>query len=54
MYNELVMGKMIGEGQYGEVFSGTWENTEVAVKLVRDRISDESMKSFMEEISLMR
>ena len=33
-YNELVFGKLVGAGAYGEVYKGTWRNVNIYQKLI--------------------
>ena len=45
--------KMLGQGQYGEVYRGTWNGmTEVAVKTLKTKTT--SPEEFLEEAQIMK
>ena len=48
--SELRLGKEIGTGSYGVVYSGTWRGTTVAVKILRASLSHAQMESAAAEI----
>jgi serine/threonine protein kinase len=35
---ELTIGAVVGAGQFGEVFRGTWHHTTVAIKKLKVRV----------------
>jgi hypothetical protein len=49
-YNELVVEKQIGEGSYGKVCLGKWNNAAVALKFCRNK---GSIEDFAKEIRVM-
>ena len=54
-YHELVVGKLVGSGAYGEVYEGSWRNVTVAIKKLKDKtISEERIKEFMEEAEIYK
>jgi predicted Ser/Thr protein kinase len=48
--NELVIDKEVGEGSYGKVCLGKWNNAPVALKFCRNR---GSIEDFAKEIRVM-
>eukprot|EP01087_Luapelamoeba_hula_P016065 TRINITY_DN4902_c0_g1_i1.p1 TRINITY_DN4902_c0_g1~~TRINITY_DN4902_c0_g1_i1.p1 ORF type:complete len:552 (-),score=55.30 TRINITY_DN4902_c0_g1_i1:119-1603(-) len=55
-YEEMLLGKRIGKGSYGEVYLGTWRGTEVAIKKLpyyfADMEDNEQQKQFVESFIL--
>jgi predicted Ser/Thr protein kinase len=49
-FNELVVEKEIGEGSYGKVFVGKWNDALVALKFCR---KNASIEDFVSEIKVM-
>jgi predicted Ser/Thr protein kinase len=49
-FNELVVEKEIGEGSYGKVCLGKWNNSVVALKFCRNK---GSIENFAKEIKVM-
>jgi len=47
---EIVVSNLIGTGNFGEVYSGTWLGTEVALKKLKDRAK---MNDFYEEAQIL-
>lgn len=51
--SELVFGKKLGSGQFGEVFKGMWNNTtEVAIKTLKEGAME--VEKFLEEAAIMK
>jgi len=46
-YKDLVFGPMIGKGNFGEVYKGTWLGTDVAIKKLYF-VDDEFMQKYIE------
>jgi serine/threonine protein kinase len=53
-YSELEMGEKIGEGAYGCVYKGKYRETEVAVKQLKQSLSDSDLEEFRQEAQLMK
>jgi predicted Ser/Thr protein kinase len=49
-FDELVIEKEIGEGSYGKVFFGKWNDAPVALKFCRNTLKTEE---FISEIKVM-
>lgn len=49
-FNEIVVEREIGEGSYGKVFLGKWNDAPVALKFCRNNVSIEEFNS---EIKVM-
>jgi predicted Ser/Thr protein kinase len=49
-FNELVVEKEIGEGSYGKVCLGRWNNGKVALKFCRNK---STIDDFVSEIKIM-
>ncbi|AVL95162.1 putative serine/threonine protein kinase receptor [Moumouvirus australiensis] len=53
-YKEIQIGKQIGQGSYGTVYSGKWKGVEVAVKkFVKQKLSEKQMLDFRAEVALL-
>ena len=53
--HNLVIIDLLGEGSYGEVFYGTWQNTTVAIKkFLFSKLNSRDHKDFDREITLMQ
>ncbi|XP_076938000.1 serine/threonine-protein kinase EDR1-like [Bidens hawaiensis] len=53
-YSELTVGSRVGIGFFGEVFRGTWNGIEVAIKvLLEQEVSTENIEDFCNEISIL-
>jgi len=53
-YNEIVFGRLIGRGSYGEVWKSLWRNTPCAVKsLYTEDMNPKTMKNLKAEIDLL-
>lgn len=52
-YKELRLEEKVGEGNFGEVFRGSWCGSVVAVKTTHQDIAHEVMDRFLSEINLM-
>ncbi|ETV93351.1 TKL protein kinase [Aphanomyces invadans] len=54
-FDELSFDRQLAAGTYGEVWRGTWNHTQVAIKQVRDDQKDNlvEIQSFVAEIKLM-
>jgi len=54
-WNELKIGTLIGNGSYGDVYQGWWQDTEVAIKLLQLKtLSGPLAKEFAHETDIMR
>lgn len=51
-FSEVVVGKQLGSGCFGEVFQGLWRGTSVAVKMNKIK-SVEARSEFLHEASVM-
>jgi predicted Ser/Thr protein kinase len=49
-FNELVFEKEIGEGSYGKVYLGRWNDAPVALKFCRNK---STIDDFVSEIKIM-
>ena len=50
-FDELKLGKQIGQGGFGNVFFATWKETPVAVKMLRNQhLSEKRLQDFTSEI----
>ncbi|KAJ8560463.1 hypothetical protein K7X08_022323 [Anisodus acutangulus] len=55
LWEDLIIGKNIGEGSCGTVYHGMWYGSDVAVKVFsKQEYSDEVIYSFKQEVSLMK
>ncbi|KAI7727802.1 hypothetical protein M8C21_005940 [Ambrosia artemisiifolia] len=53
-YSELTVGSRVGIGFFGEVFRGTWNGIEVAIKvLLEQEVTAENIEDFCNEISIL-
>eukprot|EP00002_Diphylleia_rotans_P023199 TRINITY_DN455_c0_g3_i1.p1 TRINITY_DN455_c0_g3~~TRINITY_DN455_c0_g3_i1.p1 ORF type:complete len:497 (-),score=108.77 TRINITY_DN455_c0_g3_i1:219-1709(-) len=53
-FNELHLGAKLGEGSFGEVFTGTWRGAKVAIKTLKDIHTDlRVQKDFQDEVNLL-
>lgn len=52
-YSELIFGECIGSGGYGEVYSGTYKSTNVAIKK-QTRTNSRTQRSFINEIEVLK
>jgi predicted Ser/Thr protein kinase len=50
LFNELVVEKEIGEGSYGKVFLGKWNDAPVALKFCRNNVK---IEEFIFEVKVM-
>mmetsp|Transcript_4623 Transcript_4623/g.8855 ORF Transcript_4623/g.8855 Transcript_4623/m.8855 type:complete len:762 (+) Transcript_4623:30-2315(+) len=54
-FKELTLGKLLGKGSQGEVFAGTWRESEVAIKKIDTRlVSPDIIEEFCQEAEIMR
>ncbi len=52
-YDDIALDKQIGKGGFGDVYKGTWNGQEVAIKqLHMDKMSDESEQEFTQETKI--
>jgi serine/threonine protein kinase len=49
----ILSDQMLGEGQFGKVYKGKWNHTEVVVKIVNDKIPENKKKLFFSELNVM-
>ncbi|KAF5764845.1 putative protein kinase TKL-CTR1-DRK-1 family [Helianthus annuus] len=53
-YSELTYGSRVGIGFFGEVFRGTWNGIEVAIKVLLEQdVTAENIEDFCNEISIL-
>lgn len=53
-YSELTVGTRVGIGFFGEVFRGSWNGTDVAIKVFLEQdLTAENMEDFCNEISIL-
>ncbi|CAM8926984.1 unnamed protein product [Rhodiola kirilowii] len=53
-FSELTVGTRVGIGFFGEVFRGTWNGTDVAIKVfLEQELSTEIIEDFCNEISIL-
>ncbi|XP_004505487.1 serine/threonine-protein kinase EDR1 isoform X1 [Cicer arietinum] len=53
-FSELTVGTRVGIGFFGEVFRGTWNGTDVAIKVFLEQdLTAENMEDFCNEISIL-
>ncbi|KAI7733957.1 hypothetical protein M8C21_031963 [Ambrosia artemisiifolia] len=53
-YSELTIGSRVGIGFFGEVFRGTWNGIEVAIKVLLEQdVTAENIEDFCNEISIL-
>lgn len=53
-FSELTVGSRVGIGFFGEVFRGTWNGIEVAIKvLLEQEVTAENIEDFCNEISIL-
>ncbi|XP_055802824.1 uncharacterized protein LOC129872014 isoform X3 [Solanum dulcamara] len=53
-FSEITIGARVGIGFFGEVFRGTWNGTEVAVKVfLEQELTEENIEDFANEISIL-
>ncbi|XXG90209.1 hypothetical protein AAC387_Pa12g2030 [Persea americana] len=53
-FSELTVGTRVGIGFFGEVFRGTWNGTDVAIKIFLEQdLTAENMEDFCNEISIL-
>jgi serine/threonine protein kinase len=52
--DEITLGRKIGEGAYGSVYLGTWQNTPVAIKVMQTAsMNEQALKEFSHEATMM-
>jgi predicted Ser/Thr protein kinase len=53
---EIEINELIGSGKFGQVYSGNWKGTKVALKLLTDFGSqtENMLHEFLSEISVLR
>ncbi|XP_042492773.1 uncharacterized protein LOC122072253 [Macadamia integrifolia] len=55
LWEDLMIGELIGQGSCGTVYHGLWYGSDVAVKVFsKEEYSDEVIFSFRQEVSLMK
>ena len=53
-WNDVKIGKKIGQGGYGAVYLGEWKGRNVAIKkLFRDEVDESELETFRKEIEIM-
>ena len=53
-WNLIIMSELLlGEGQFGKVYKGKWNHTDVVVKVVNDKLSEEKKQLFFSELNVM-
>jgi serine/threonine protein kinase len=49
-YSELTLNERLGEGSTGRVFKGEWKGLPVAIKVIKQNLSNEMMEEFKKEV----
>ncbi|KAH9547401.1 hypothetical protein CY35_11G032700 [Sphagnum magellanicum] len=51
-YNELTIGKKLGEGAFGKVYQSCWKDTKIAIKVLKRNgsLNEGAKKSFVSEV----
>jgi len=52
--NEIVFEEKLGEGQYAEVWKGRCRELDVAIKILKDDITSETLESVLQEVKILR
>ncbi|KAK1404887.1 Mitogen activated protein kinase kinase [Heracleum sosnowskyi] len=53
-FSEITVGSRVGIGFFGEVFRGTWNGTDVAIKVFLEQdLTSENMEDFCNEIAIL-
>jgi hypothetical protein len=52
-YDELIIEKEIGSGNFGVVYVGRWRDAEVAIKRLNSQLSEKELEDFRSEAKLM-
>ena len=52
-FSEIKLHARIGGGQYGDVYTGEWLDTDVAVKCPRSDLGNEELAVFLREVKIM-
>ncbi len=53
-YADLKLGEELGEGGFGKVYEATWNHGKVAVKILKDAYSYETIQDLMQEAALFQ